>query len=64
MALEKAFPVFHEIPIKFRAEAYNLTNTPDYGKPDVNLGDSGFGEITGTDNLPPRTLQFSLRVEF
>jgi hypothetical protein len=64
MALEKDFPIYREYTLKFRAEAYSLTNTPAYGKPDIHLGDSGFGQIGWTDGVVPRTLQFGMRLDF
>jgi hypothetical protein len=64
MALEKSFPLFRESRLQFRAEAYNITNTPVYGAPDVNLGDSSFGKITSTKSVGPRTIQVGARIEF
>ena len=64
MALEKAFPVYRESQLQFRVEAYNITNTPEYGRPDLNLGDSSFGQITSTGSVGPRTLQLGVRYDF
>jgi hypothetical protein len=64
MALEKTFPLYREYTFQFRAEAYNLTNTPQYASPDINLGDSNFGEVTAVGTLGSRTLQFGARIEF
>ncbi len=50
---------------QFRAEAFNLTNTPDFAAPNTNLGSPTFGEITAAaPNSNPRRLQFALRLSF
>jgi hypothetical protein len=48
--------VFRDIPIEravhfqFRAEVFNLTNTPHWGLPGANVSSAGsFGIITSTD---------------
>lgn len=64
MAMQKAFPLYHEAKFIFRAEAYNITNTPEFAMPDTNLGDSGFGQVTGTGSVGPRQLQFGARIDF
>jgi len=51
--------------LQFRAEAFNLFNTPQFGFPNQNFGDlgRGFGEITSQANSP-RQVQFGLKVLF
>lgn len=51
--------------VQFRAEAFNLFNTPQFGFPDVNFGNfgRGFGEIRSQANSP-RQMQFALKVLF
>jgi hypothetical protein len=44
-----------------RAEAYNLTNTPQFDEPQRNLSAPSFGHITNTLN-DGRVLQLALRV--
>src|SRR5262245_25148051 len=48
--------------IEFRAEAFNLTNTPPLGAPATVAGAPGFGSITSAGD--PRVLQFGLKVNF
>lgn len=48
--------------IEFRAEAFNITNTPPLGAPNTVLGAAGFGSITSAGD--PRVLQFGLKVNF
>jgi hypothetical protein len=56
--------------LEFRAEAYNLTNTPQFDLPDTTLGDAAFGQITtaqGNQSVKVnlnRSLQGSLRFIF
>jgi hypothetical protein len=51
--------------LQFRAEAYNLFNTPNLGSPNAKLGSSSFGEITSTTTgSNARLLQFALRYSF
>jgi len=64
MALEKSFPVFRESNLQFRAEGYNVSNTPVYGAPDTNRDDSSFGVVTSTKSVGPRTIQLGVRLQF
>jgi hypothetical protein len=64
MAMQKAFPLYRQTKFIFRAEAYNVTNTPEFAQPDTNLGDGGFGVVSGTGSVGPRQLQFGARIEF
>jgi hypothetical protein len=48
--------------IAFRAEFFRLFNHPQIGSPDVRLGRSTFGQITGAGGT--RVLQFSLKIGF
>jgi hypothetical protein len=58
------------VNLQFRAEAFDVTNTPDFfmpntGSSDAQLGSSSFGQITNYDpNYNPRQLQFALKVQF
>ncbi len=57
--------LYHErYRLQFRAEAYNFTNTPQYGRANTSAQSGGLGTITGTTNVGPRNLQFGLRVDF
>jgi hypothetical protein len=49
--------------LEFKAEAYNLTNSPVFGYPDSTYGDSAFGVIGSTVN-GSRSMQLSLRLFF
>ena len=63
--LFKNFPIREAMTLQFRAEAFNLTNTPNFAEPNINLGSPTFGEITSTAPFSnPRLLQFALRLSF
>ena len=50
------------LTLEFRAEAFNLTNTPPLGAPNGVLGSPGFGSITSAGD--PRVVQLGLKVIF
>jgi hypothetical protein len=64
----RQFPAFRETSFEFRAEVFNLTNTPNFGQPG-NLtftNTNTFASISATRDNPndPRELQFSLKYYF
>ena len=66
MGLAKAFPVYGDrVVLKFRADAFNVTNHPSFNNPTVDITNQStpFGTITGT-STSPRVLQLALRLEF
>jgi hypothetical protein len=64
LALIKAFPVYRENRVEFRAEAYNWINHPNLASPNYTPNTSTFGEVTGKTTSNPRTLQVGLRYSF
>ena len=64
MALIKNFQATERFRVQFRAEAFNISNTPQYGRADTTITDGGFGAVTGTTNVGPRTVQLALKVFF
>ncbi len=69
MSMFKEFPVTESVNVEFRAEAFDLTNTPSYyiddGSGNVQLGNSAFGSVSNTDpNYNPRQFQFALKLQF
>ncbi len=65
MSLFKEFRLTEYLHLQARAEAYNLTNTPNFSQPNATLGTPSFGTISSTRiGSTPRQLQFSLRLMF
>jgi hypothetical protein len=71
VALARRIAVTERAGVQIRAEAFNLTNRPQYGNPSANISaPANFGVITGivnggaTGSGRSRSLQFMLRVEF
>jgi hypothetical protein len=73
----KDFALTERFRLQFRAESFNLTNTPQYNTPDNNLSDAvldpntgkvvsqgSFGTISGTQQGSERHIQFALRLLF
>jgi hypothetical protein len=60
--LSRTFPI-SRFRVQFRAEAFNLFNTPQFGFPNQNIGSPTVGKITTTlgDN---RSMQFALKLDF
>ena len=50
-----------KIDLEFRAELFNLSNTPGFAQPSGSFGTAGFGSITATVT-DPRVAQFALRL--
>lgn len=62
-SLFKTFPLTEKLRMQFRAEAFNLSNSPMFALPNQSYGVAAFGAITATSNNP-RQLQFALRMFF
>jgi hypothetical protein len=60
----KDFHVTERVVTQFRAEFFNLTNTPHFVNPDANFTDGNFGKLTNTAFSSERQIQFALRVTF
>jgi hypothetical protein len=53
--------ISHEAEVEFRAEMFNITNTPAFGQPNGSFGSASFGSIT-TTTTDPRVIQFAIRL--
>lgn len=58
----KTIPIGERWRAEFRAEAFNVTNTPPLGQPNGVFGAAGFGSITTA--LDPRLIEFVLKLHF
>ena len=62
VALSKRTYLRERMNLEFRAEVFNLTNTPPLGAPNIVLGSAGFGSITSAGD--PRMIQFAMKLNF
>src|SRR6185437_13167224 len=44
----RRFPITERVNLELRAEAFSLTNTPQFGNPSGSVANSDFGHITGS----------------
>jgi hypothetical protein len=58
----KTFAIAERFRAEFRAEAFNVTNTPPLGAPNTSFGNAAFGSITTA--LDPRVFEFVLKLHF
>jgi hypothetical protein len=64
LGLAKTFPIIvNKLNLKFRADAFNVINHPDFSGGVSDYTSSSFGIVGSTSNSP-RVAQFSLRLEF
>ena len=61
-AVQKSFNIREPLRALFRAEAFNLPNTPYFGRPAQQLGGNGFGVINAASG--ERQVQLSLKLTF
>ena len=61
VALVKHSKLTERTALEFRAEMFNLTNTPAFAQPNGSFGTPAFGSITST-MTDPRVMQFALRL--
>ena len=62
-SLFKNFQIRERFQLMFRAEAFNLTNTPVFGAPGTTINGANFGIVTGQSNVP-RNMQLALKLMF
>jgi hypothetical protein len=63
LSLSRTFRLLERSSLQFRAEAFNLFNTPQFGLPNATIGTAAAGQITSVVT-PERQLQFALRLTF
>jgi Carboxypeptidase regulatory-like domain len=62
LMLGKTFRVTERFNIEFRAEVFNVTNTPAFNDPNGSFGSTAFGTITSAGN--PRDFEFAAKLHF
>jgi hypothetical protein len=58
----RIFPIRESVKFEFRAEAFNLTNTPIWDNPNGNVNSGSFGQIRSAGGQ--RQVQFGARLRF
>jgi len=58
----KTFRVTERFSVEFRAEAFNVSNTPPLNDPNGSFGSPAFATITSAGN--PRDFEFALKLHF
>jgi Carboxypeptidase regulatory-like domain/TonB dependent receptor-like, beta-barrel len=67
-SLFRTFKLSPQFQLQFRAEAFNVSNTPHFGNPNGNVNSSNFGKILATQTADAmgrsRQFRFGLRLIF
>jgi hypothetical protein len=63
VSLSKRTALTEGMSLEFRAEAYNVSNTPAFRNPQSNISSASFGAITRTRG-GPRVIQLGMKVRF
>ena len=64
LSVARTFTFSDRFGMVFRAEAFNLTNTPQFSNPASSVTGGGFGVISGVTGNSNRELRFSGRLNF
>ena len=62
LMIGKTFRVTQKMSFEFRAEAFNVSNTPPLNDPNGSFGSAAFGTITSAGN--PRDFEFAGKIRF
>lgn len=60
----KSFQVVERMRLQFRANAYNVANTPMFGGPNTSFGSANFGVIGIQQSNDPRMVELALKLVF
>ena len=61
LSLHKNTLITEKLRLQFRAEAFNLTNTPVFSPPNISFGSPAFGTVSSMANQP-RIIQLALKL--
>lgn len=65
LSLFKTFALTEALKMQFRAESYNISNTPNFAQPVHDISSGSFGQIQYvTKGTFPRVWQFALKLNF
>jgi hypothetical protein len=62
LMISKAFRIREQMSLEFRAEVFNISNTPPFNDPNGSFGSAAFGSITSAGN--PRDFEFVGKFHF
>ena len=62
LMIGKTFRITERVNLEFRAEVFNVSNTPPLNDPNGSFGNAAFGSITSAGN--PRVFEFVAKVRF
>lgn len=62
LMIGKTFRLTERLNLEFRAEAFNISNTPPLNDPNGSFGNAAFGTITSAGN--PRDFEFVAKIRF
>jgi hypothetical protein len=63
LSLQKMTNITERLALEFRAESFNLTNTPVFAPPNTSSGSPTFGVVSSQANQP-RVVQLALKLRF
>jgi hypothetical protein len=64
VGVTRNIPIWREINLVFKAESFDVTNTPQWGQPVADVNNSGFGQIQSVLSTSNRSVRFSGRIAF
>jgi hypothetical protein len=64
MNLARIFPIGERFKFEIRADAFNLTNTPAFANPTLNVNSATYAEIRSTAALSERQFRFGGVIRF